>query len=87
MSASNKLEQLRDKTDRQLAALIGREIDRGLDLAREEGRRPRAERAYAEAHRLLPTVYDTDQRVRLQFRLDELRDALGFTAMRRAAGG
>jgi 5-methylcytosine-specific restriction endonuclease McrBC GTP-binding regulatory subunit McrB len=59
MGTISELEQLRARTDRELAALIDRELDRGRD---------------AEARKLLPKVYNLGERLRLERRLHELSE-------------
>jgi 5-methylcytosine-specific restriction endonuclease McrBC GTP-binding regulatory subunit McrB len=93
MATISKFEQLRARTDRELIALIDRALDRGVDLARcADGRWPGAEKACAEARKLLPKVYDHGERLRLERKLKEVRDRLDELStsekprMRAAAG-
>ncbi len=86
MSNTPKLEQLRAKTDRQLILIIDQALENGLRLAVEASRRPaeapalrsRAERCWAEATRLLPTVYTlgSSRRRNFEARARALREAL-----------
>jgi predicted DCC family thiol-disulfide oxidoreductase YuxK len=73
MDRKFKLAQLRAKTDRELLILIGSTLD-GLRSARTS----EAERAYAEARALLPTVRDVTEaeRRRLEAKLARLRGLL-----------
>lgn len=87
MSSPCKFEQLRAKTDQQLAALIERQIERGINLIQTHGRWQEAESAYAEARRLAFTVYDAERRVQVEAHLEDLRRALGEDAKTLAAGG
>jgi hypothetical protein len=73
-----KLAELRAKTDRQLVALIGNTLDRGLRFARVLP--VEAERAYAEACRLLAAV-PAGERARLDWRMARLRAALHNSSM------
>lgn len=77
MGAISKLEQLRARTDRELVALIDRELDRGIDLARSADRHW----AGAEAHKLLPKVYNLGERLRLERKLKELQERMGELSM------
>jgi hypothetical protein len=79
--ASSSLQSLRAKTDRQLAVLIRRELDRGLSHA-NQARPCEARRIYNTAETLLAMAeLSTADRARLQQRLDRLRDALPRCAM------
>ena len=95
-----KLAELRAKTDRQLIRLIDDEVERGLNLARlhrnthsamdwdsAKWHRAKAERAYAEAAKLLPTVYSLSEpeRHRLQVKLRKLKGALAEWPQRAGA--
>ena len=75
-----KFAQLRAKTDRQLVAIIGRQVERSLGAARSNDRpqqdRAVAEKAYAEARKLISQVYNLNERLRLEARLGELRRTL-----------
>jgi hypothetical protein len=74
--APSSLQRLRAKTDRQLAVLVRRELDRGLALA-NQARPCDARRSYMTAETLLAmTELSAADRARLQQRLDQLRDAL-----------
>jgi hypothetical protein len=91
MGINFQLEQLRARTDRDLAALIDHELERGLDLARTSGGRwAGAEEAVADAYKLLPKVDNLDERLRLERKWQELRaalDALADQPRIRAAAG
>lgn len=85
ISEHAKFAELRAKTDRQLIGLISNDLELGLKLAVityyddpafVEQRRARAERAYGEAGKLLPKVYSLSERLRLEKKLIELREAL-----------
>jgi hypothetical protein len=79
--APSSLQRLRAKTDRQLAVLVRRELDRGLALA-NQARPCDARRSYMTAETLLAmTELSAADRARLQQRLDQLRDALPRCAM------
>jgi hypothetical protein len=71
MGTISKLEQLRARTDRELVALIDRELDRGLTNW------ACAEKASAEARKLLPKVYNLGERLRLERKLTQLRERVG----------
>jgi hypothetical protein len=88
----SKFAELRAKTDRQLVALAGDALARGLDAARglnmarngcARERRANAEGAFAEAIKLLLMVYDLDQaeRARIQAQMHELREILGADSL------
>jgi len=78
MGTISELEQLRARTDRELVALIDRELDRGLGWARSADRHwADAERVSAEARKLLPKVYNLNERLRLERKARELREAMG----------
>ncbi len=66
---SAKLKELRARTDRELVALI----DRELDLA-AGGVCGEAGHACADVLRLLPLVYNAPERRRLEARLAEVRN-------------
>ena len=91
MRATSKLEQLREKTDRQLSAVIAHEIESGLGLVRGREQRGLAEEAYGAVRKLLPTVGDAGRRAQLEAKLERLREELEFAAagkqrMRAASG-
>lgn len=78
MGTISELEQLRARTDRELVALIDRELDRGLEYARSADRHwADAEKVSAEARKLLTKVYNLNERLRLERRARELREAMG----------
>jgi hypothetical protein len=94
-TAEAKLQELRSKTNRQLASLISHKLDRGLAFARvldgDEGRenwsstehfRVHAEQAYREASAWMPLLAAETQRERrrLEFKLAQLRGALDRVA-------
>jgi hypothetical protein len=96
-----KLAGLRAKTDRQLLQLINSRLERGLRLARlhvtvcsntvndcQDQHRAKAEGAYAEALKLLPTVYDPDEleRRQIESKLDELQTVLSARPRAFSAG-
>jgi len=91
MRTTSKLEQLREKTDWQLSAVIAHEIERGLGSVRGREKRGLAAEAYGAARQLLPTVDDAGRRAQLEAKLEELREALEFAAAAkprtRVAGG
>jgi hypothetical protein len=85
ISEHAKLAELRAKTDRQLIRLVSNDLELGLKLAANSScqdrepageRRARAERACAEAGKLLPKVYSLSERLRLEKKLSELRATL-----------
>ncbi len=87
MTAMSKLEQLRARTDRELVALIDRELDRGIERARSADRCwADAEKVGAEARKLLPKVYNLGERTRLQRKLDQLLMTMGEIAMSERPG-
>ena len=88
-SAEAKLNELRNKTDRQLASLISNKLDRGLAFARVvEGSSQdwssidhfvnNAEQALSEASAWMPMLAGASQiqRRRLEFKRTQLRDML-----------
>ena len=78
MGAFSELEQLRARTDRELVALIDRELDRGLAYLRSADRHwADAEKVSAEARKLLPKVYNLNERLRLERNVGELQEAMG----------
>ena len=91
VSPEAKLNELRNKTDRQLASLISSKLDRGLAFARvllnddfernwasREHFLVNAERALSDATAWLPMLAGATQlqRRRLEFKLTQLRDTL-----------
>jgi hypothetical protein len=95
LSAEAKLNELRGKTNRQLASLISNKLDRGLAFARVlEGQESRqdwastdhfllnAEREFSEASAWLPLLVGGSQleRRRLEFKRNQLRDLLDRVA-------
>lgn len=79
------LASLRERTDRDLIAIIDTALERGLDLLRVRGnggavgqRWAEAERVHAEATQLLRVVYglNDSERLRLERKLAGLRSAL-----------
>jgi len=94
-SPEAKLNELRTKTDRQLASLISNRLDRGLAFARVlEGDEARqnwastghflwnAEQALSEASAWMPLLAGASpvQRRRLEFKRTQLRDLLDRVA-------
>lgn len=78
MSANPKLAELRAKTDRELVAILGSEIERGLSFVwTRAGNREKAERAYRSVRKLLPAVDDRAERIRLESELVKLSELLG----------
>ena len=89
-SAEAKLQELRSKTNRQLASLISNKIDRGLAFARVVEGESRedwastehfvrnAEKAFNEASAWMTLLHGSTQleRRRLEFKLAQLRTAL-----------
>jgi hypothetical protein len=74
-SDSHKLVELRSKTDRQLLALIGHQLESGMKMVRQAGNgdRARAERAWSDAGALLPLVHAAaPERHRLECQFDLL---------------
>jgi len=95
-SAEAKLNELRNKTDRQLASLISNKLDRGLAFARVlEGEDSRhdwssmdhfvnnAHQALSEASAWMPMLAGASQiqRRRLEFKRTQLRDMLDRATM------
>jgi len=79
--APSSLESLRAKTNRQLAVLVRRELDRGLALV-SQARYCDARRIYETAETLLAMAeLPAQDRCRLQQKLEQLRDALPRCAM------
>lgn len=85
----SKWMELRAKTDRQLAAFLNRTVANGLRLALEAAETDapelygQAQKAYAEAHLLLPCLREVAiaERRRLERELAHLRRLLDETAM------
>jgi len=73
-SQSGKLAELRAKTDRDLAVLLGRELERGFQQA-AQCEYAEAEAAHARVAGLLPSLraLRPQEFSSLQIRLDELR--------------
>jgi hypothetical protein len=80
-----KFDELRIKTEEQLVQLIQNELERGIRSAQQALQSDvagewylRANRAYAEASRLIPLAVEMadDQRNRVESRLDHLRGML-----------
>jgi hypothetical protein len=91
-SGFSKFAELRAKTDRQLVAMAGDALERGLHAARgieaarngcARERRADAEGALAEAIKLLLMVYDFEEaeRSQVQARMHELREILGADSL------
>ena len=79
--ALSSLQRLRAKTDRQLAVLVRRELDRGLAHA-NQAQPCDARRSYHTAETLLAMAeLSAVDRAGLQQKLDQLRDALPRCAM------
>lgn len=85
------LASLRARTDRDLIAIISATVERGFYLldcesngSSNEQHRAQAERAYADAAKLLPLVYtlSESERNRLETNLSQLRSALEGTSTR-----
>ncbi len=70
-SESTTFASLRAKTDRELAAIIGHQLERGLRSQHPS----EAEQALQQAARLLPTIYELPlpERAQLESQLAELR--------------
>ena len=83
-SQSFKLQELRAKTDRELAAIIDRELDLALCFASldetQDGAadllRARTQASLAEAGKLLAGVENLDERRRLGTKLQQLHEDL-----------
>ena len=76
-SAQSKLAQLRVKTDQELSLILNNSLESALHLlGRGQPQRARAEKAYAEAVKLVPVVDDLHARRRLQNKLAQLRQSL-----------
>ena len=74
--ARSSLAQLRAKTDRELAILVRRELNRGLTFAKA-ARCPDAERSLATAKILLAiTEISGNARASLEQEMDQIRQAL-----------
>jgi hypothetical protein len=84
-----KLAELRVKTDQELSQIIDNNLESALnfaltadgqrdasDLDSAEPQRVRAEKAYAEALKLLPKVDDLHERRRLKTKLEQVRKSL-----------
>ena len=76
-SIGSKLAQLRLKTDQELAQIIDNSLESALKLLDSgEPQSVRAEKAYAEAVKLLPKVEDPRERRRLKNKLVWVRENL-----------
>jgi hypothetical protein len=73
-STQFKLAQLRVKTDQELCQIIDNSLESALNSA--ESHRVKAEKAYAEAVKLLPKVDDLDERRRLKSKLARVWESL-----------
>ena len=73
-STASKLAQLRVKTDQELCQIIDNKLESALNS--REPQRVRAERAYAEAVKLLPKVDNLRERRRLNNKLVRVRESL-----------
>jgi hypothetical protein len=75
-TARSSLAQLRAKTDRELAILVRRELNRGLTFANQSRCRD-AERSLATAKTLLAlTEISRNARTSLEQEMDQIRQAL-----------
>ena len=88
-SLNPKYYALRVKTDRELASLIGKRLERGLASAQDLAYGD-AGKAYEDARAWMPLVERLERR-RLERRLEELREMLdestaGTARVRRACG-
>ncbi len=76
----SKLAELRARTDRDLALVLGRALELGIQCAsadRTAGTlHQRAEHIYADVLMLLPKVEDATRRQRLENKLERLRESL-----------
>lgn len=73
---SSKLIELRAKTDRQLAALIGKKLDAGLNFACQ-GLPLKARKVLEEAGALLPWIHESRaERRSLEEKLEQLQGLL-----------
>ena len=75
---TDKLSELRAKTDRQLIACITSNLDRGLSAARHRADYGMAETHFNEACALLPVTYGAThmERSRLESKLAHLEELL-----------
>ena len=77
----SKLVELRAKTDRDLVRILASTLELGIRFASpclgsDGPLRARAERIYANAEALVPTIEDAAQRRQLQNKLAQLRELL-----------
>ena len=80
-TAGSALNQLRARTDRELAILVRRELDRSLTFAKE-GRCRDAERSLATAKTLLVVIdISGSARASLEQQIDEVRRAMPACVM------
>ena len=84
-SAEAKLQELRNKTNRELVSLIGNTLDRGLEFACRPDGEEIAHEAYAEASAWMPLLGGRLERRQLERKLSELRDALESPQVRVSA--
>jgi len=77
MNSASKLAQLRVKTDQELSLVIDHSLESALNLLDlAEPQCVRAEKACAEALKLLPKVEDPRERRRLKHKLVWVRESL-----------
>ena len=77
MNSASKLAQLRVKTDQELSLIIDNSLESALNLLDSaEPQYVTAEKAYAEAVKLLPKVEDPRERRRLKNKLVWVRESL-----------
>ena|SRR5271166_490817 len=78
VTESNKLFELRAKTDRQLVTFVTHRLDFGLRLTNSDTHRTEAGRVYDEVSSLLPWVYGLTrvERRLLECKLAHLREIL-----------
>jgi hypothetical protein len=81
-SAETKLQELRNKTNRELVALIGNTLDRGLEFACQADGEEAAHEALADAVAWMPLLGGRFERRQLEEKAAELRDALESTQVR-----
>ena len=81
ISKLSKLAELRARTDRDLVRILASTLELGIRFASpflgsDGPLRARAERIYANAEALVPTIEDAAQRRRLENKLAQLREFL-----------
>jgi hypothetical protein len=81
-SAEAKLQELRNKTNRELVSLIGNTLDRGLEFACLPDGEEVAQEAFAQASAWIPLLGGRFEGRQLEAKLSALREALESSQVR-----